>query len=132
VLLVATMNKCEPGMKRNVVSQCTQTQELIRRKGSRKSIKRTSLLSPKYNFPARRQDIQYQTAQRQVEPFRLGVPVKPYGVFPRWHGERAVYHQRKTLVRSNQRRVTEAPLLHSPRGGSMEGMMNMYSHGSLT
>ena|SRR5258708_2582323 len=44
--------------ERNTISQCTQTQELVRREGSRKEIKRTSLLSPKYDLPAEYERLQ--------------------------------------------------------------------------
>jgi hypothetical protein len=120
-------------MKRNIISQCTQTEELIRRKANRKEIKRTSLPSSKYDFPAGRQDIQYETAQRQVERRHPGVPAKPYsglrGGMVDWT---AVYHQRKNLVRAHKGRITEATLLHSSRGGGVEGMMNTYSGGSMS
>ena len=39
-----------------IISQCTQTKELVRRKASRKEIKRTSLPSYKYDFPAQKDD----------------------------------------------------------------------------
>jgi hypothetical protein len=57
------INECEPRMS---VSQRTEREELVRRKGRRdwQDVNQTNLA--KCNFPVERRDIQYETTPRRV------------------------------------------------------------------
>jgi hypothetical protein len=87
-------------------------------------------LSMKYNFPAERREIQYETAQRQVERLFRGVPVKSYSGFSRWRG--GLDGTQSSTKDSCSFETTGATLLHSSREGGVEGIMNAYSGVNLT